>query len=476
MTSHAGAGGPEDDDATPSPWLSIGELADGLARGRFDVAALVEAALSRIDALDGALQAWSIVWPERARARARTLDALPASRRGPLHGVPMAVKDLGDVRGEPTRAGTVVLGDSPAREDATVVRLLEEAGAVILGKVKMTEGAFTSHHPSVTPPVNPWRHDRWTGISSSGSGVAVAAGLCTAALGTDTGGSIRFPSAACGLVGLKPTHGRVSLAGVFPLAPSLDHVGPMARRVDDVARIFAVLAGRDPRDPATRAAPPIDAAIAAFPHGLRVGFDPVTCADGVSPEIHDAVVRVVDALDASGARIHEVEMPPIGDALAAWLPICASEAATAHVATYPARGADYGPELAGLLETGLSASGRDVASAWQHRIAHTRALAAIFELCDVLVCPALAVELAAGMNLGATPPPPGAFTAMRFTLPFDLSGDPSLTLPCGLDRDGAPIGVQLVGPALTEPRLLAIAAHLEARGLCDIGHPELPLT
>jgi amidase len=263
---------------------------------------------------------------------------------------------------------------------------------------------------------------------------------------------------------------------VFPLAPSLDHVGPMARSVDDVARIFAVLAGRDPRDPATRAATSIDAAIAPFPRGLRVGFDPVTCADGVDPRIRDAVVRVVDALDASGARIQEVEMPPIGDALAAWLPICASEAATAHAATYPARKADYGPDLAGLLETGLSASGRDVAGAWQHRIAHTRALAAIFDLCDVLVCPALAVALAAGVNLGAAPPPAGAFTAMRFTLPFDLSGDPCLTLPCGLDNDGAPIGVQLVGPALTELRLLAIAAHLEARGLGDIGHPKLPLT
>ena len=161
----------------------------------------------------GSICVSAALWPERVRARADALDREAERRRSqglplePLHGVGVALKDLCDVAGEPTRAGTTVLGDPPAQEDAEVVRRLEAAGAIVLGKVKMTEGAFVTHHPSIVPPVNPWRADRWTGISSSGSGVAVAAGLCVAALGTDTGGSIRFPSSACGLSGLKPTHG-----------------------------------------------------------------------------------------------------------------------------------------------------------------------------------------------------------------------------------------------------------------------------
>ena len=207
-------------------WLAIDELQHAIEEGALSVAEIVEAFLGRIDRLDPVLQAYSVVYADRARERASALDALRVAGEplGALHGIPVGLKDLCDVAGEPTRAGTTALGDAPAQENAEVVDRLEAAGAVILGKLKMTEGAFISHHPSLVPPVNPWNPERWTGISSSGSGVAVAAGLCTVALGTDTGGSIRYPSAACGLSGLKPTHGRVSLRGVFPLAESLDHI------------------------------------------------------------------------------------------------------------------------------------------------------------------------------------------------------------------------------------------------------------
>lgn len=462
-------------DAT-SPWLSISEILAGIETGDFGALDLVESALSRSNALDPRLRAWSHLWPERARKRAEQLDALPARHRGALHGVPIAVKDLCDVRGEPTDAGTVVLGDRPATEDATVVHRLEEAGAVILGKLKMTEGALSAHHPSVEPPVNPWKADRWTGISSSGSGVAVAGGLCTAALGTDTGGSIRFPSSACGIVGLKPTHGRASLAGVYPLAPSLDHIGPMARSVDDVARLFGVMAGPDPRDPTTLRVPPPAFESPGTVAGLRIGFDRAYCETDVDPEIASAVGQVRGALESAGAHVCDVEIPPVETLLAAWLPICAAEVANAHAKTFPVQRDQYGDDLARMIDLGRSLTGQAVADAWHHRTAYTRQMAAVFEACDVFVCPGLAVRFAANANLGDDPPPDGATAAMRFTLPFNLTGNPSLTLPCGMDDEGAPIGVQLVGPSLSEARLLGLGGGLEASGVCRTRHPELALS
>ncbi len=454
-----------------SPWLSIDAITNGIEQRHFRVVELVDALLERIASTDPQLHAYSSLWPERARARAAELDGIAGARRGALHGVMIAVKDLCDVRGEPTRAGTTALGDTVAEKDATVVRRLEAAGAVILGKLRMTEGAYTSHHPSIEPPRNPWNPARWTGISSSGSGVAVAAGLCTAALGTDTGGSIRFPSAACGVVGLKPTHGRVSLAGVFPLAPSLDHIGPMARSVDDVKRVFAVIAGPDERDPCTLHESLVSKRVAIDVAGLRVGFDPDYCEDGVDPEVRDAVAHALAELQAAGAMRQHVRMPRIDSALSAWLPICAAEVANAHAATFPSKREMYGPDLARLIEIGRASTGRALAEAFGHRLAYTRQLAPVFEDCDLIVCPAVAMRWPAETNLGGANPPDGAFTAMRFTLPFNLSGHPSLTLPVALDSAGAPIGFQLVGQLGGESTLLALGSALEARGVGRIGHP-----
>lgn len=454
-----------------SPWLSIDEITRGVARRQFSVRELVDSVLERISKIDPRLRAYASLWPERARARAAELDGIAIARRGPLHGVPIAVKDLCDVRGEPTRAGTTALGETVADRDATVVRRLEAAGAVILGKLKMTEGAYTAHHPSVEPPRNPWNPARWTGISSSGSGVAVAGGLCTAALGTDTGGSIRFPSAACGVVGLKPTHGRVSLAGVFPLAPSLDHIGPMARSVDDVARVYAAIAGPDERDPASLHEPLETQRDAIDVARLQLGFDPDYCEDGVDAEVRDAVAHALAELQAAGAMRQHVRMPRIDGALAAWLPICAAEVANAHAATFPRLRDQYGPDLARLIELGRASSGPALAQAFGHRLAYTRQLAPVFEDCDVIVCPALAMRWPALTDLGGTNPPDGAFTAMRFTLPFNLTGHPSLTLPVALDSAGAPLAVQLVARHGAEATLLALGRALELRGVGRLGHP-----
>lgn len=239
--------------------------------------AVTRAQLDRIAALDGALGSYAQVMTEVAMAQADAAEAEVAAGRyrGPLHGVPIAVKDLCWTKGFPTAAGMAIHKDYRPADDATVVRRLTEAGAVLLGKLQLTEGAYSDHHPSVTPPKNPWNAEYWSGISSSGSGSATAAGLCYGSLGSDTGGSIRWPCAANGLTGLKPSWGRVSRYGVFALAPTLDHVGSMARSAADAGAILGAIAGSDPSDPTAVLDPVPDylAVLGQSVCGLRIGVD-----------------------------------------------------------------------------------------------------------------------------------------------------------------------------------------------------------
>lgn len=459
-------------------WLGIEELQRDIEKQSLSVAEIVEAALDRIDRLDPSLKAYSVVWPERARATAVRLDRERHSGEplGALHGVTIALKDLCDVAGEPTRAGTTALGDPPATTNAEVVDRLEAAGAVVLGKVKMTEGAFVSHHPTVTPPLNPWNPERWTGISSSGSGVSAAAGLCTAALGTDTGGSIRYPSAACGLSGLKPTHGRVSLRGVYPLADSLDHIGPMARSVDDVARVFAVLCGFDEGDPWSLAKnPPVATASALLPRvrGIRIGYDPRFAEEGVDSEIVGAVQAVLALYRELGAEVVEVALPDVSGALAAWIWLGSAEIAEAHAEPFAARPDEYGEGLRRTIEQGLAVEGRQVARAWRERIAFSRRLEAVLDEVDALAAPVIPGRFAANTNLSDVESDPRVAIATRFTSPFNLSGSPSLTMCGGFDVEGAPIGFQLVGAQRDESRLLALGAAFQAASDWHRMHPPL---
>ncbi len=471
-------------------WFGIEELQLEIGKGELTASEVTEAMLARIDRLDPRLQAFSALWPERARQSASKLDSMQRTGEplGTLHGVTVALKDLCDVAGEPTRAGTTALGDAPAAENAEVVDRLEAAGAVILGKVKMTEGAFVTHHESVTPPVNPWNSERWTGISSSGSGVSVAAGLCTAALGTDTGGSIRYPSAACGLTGLKPTHGRVSLRGVFPLADSLDHIGPMARSATDAARAFSVLCGHDPKDPWSLAHnPAAGTASALLPsvRGRSIGFDASYCEEGVDPAITQAIRGVLDVLRELGAEIVEFSLPTIEEALGAWLFLGTAEIANAHADTYPSRKDRYGAALAETIELGQKVSGREVAHAWKTRLALSRRLEGLFEVggetcpkaapegLDAIIAPVIPGLFPANTNLTDAASDPAVSLSMRFTSPFNLSGSPSLTMPGGFDVEGAPIGFQLVGAHRAESKLLAIGSAFQAATDWHARHPSL---
>jgi amidase len=345
-------------------------------------------------------------------------------------------------------------------EDATVVARLKAHGAVILGKLQMTEGAFGAHHPSIPAPLNPWNEAYWTGSSSSGSGAATAAGLCYASLGSDTGGSIRFPSTMNGLSGLKPTWGRVSRAGVFPLAESLDHIGPMCRSALDCAIVLGAIAGADERDPTAVPLPVPDyaATIGVGVVGRRIGR-PTDLKD-LDEDGRRALDGAVEALAKAGATIVDVALPAgFNEAARDWVPLCAVECAIAHEATYPSRAAEYGSVLAGLIDAGRRLSGIDVAHLQVRRAAITGALNKLLASIDLLLMPVMPQAVWSLQGLAAAGRDADTVAArLRFTAPFDMSGHPTLTLPGGMTADGMPVGFQIVGAAFDEAGILA-AGH-----------------
>ncbi|MEQ8858616.1 MAG: amidase [Pseudomonadales bacterium] len=448
-------------------YLSLSEVSARIKSGELSATHVTEAALARIHELEPRLHSFACVLDEQALATAERLDRERHEGKPlhPLHGVPVAVKDLLNTRGVATASGTLVMRDFVPDEDATVVTRLKNAGAVIIGKTQLTEGAFGAHHPQITAPVNPWNAEHWPGVSSSGSGVSVAAGLAYGALGSDTGGSIRFPSASCGLVGIKPTYGRVSRHGAFPLAESLDHIGPMTRSVEDAARLLAVLAGRDPADP-TSLTDPVPNYLAMQVErvaGMTIAVDWDYVSGGVDEVVVETVREALKTFESLGARIAEIRMPGSTQALVqGWGLTCGVECARAHARYYPARKSEYGPVLSGLIDSGLAASDTDYRALERLRGQFRGEFDALFERIDVMIAPCMP----------SLPPPIAAIDAIveaederaefiTFTAPFDYSGHPTITLPAGLSSDGLPTSFQLVGRRLGEPTLIRAGSAYE---------------
>ena len=347
--------------ADPLHYKSITEISGLIRRGEAKASEITEAILGRIAKLDGQFHGYAHVLAERAVAQAKRYDAEIAKGiwRGPLHGVPIALKDLCYTSFAPTTGGTTIHASFVPSFNATIVDRLEVAGAITLGKLKMTEGAYTSHHPAVQAPLNPWNVNYWVGSSSSGSGVATSAGLCYGSIGSDTGGSIRFPSATCGLTGIKPTWGRVSRHGIFPLADSLDHVGPMCRSAADAGAMLGVIAGADANDPTTLRAPVPNylAGVGESIRGLRIGVDRRYTQEGIDRQVVAALAQAERALADLGADIREVHFPPYQKLVSQWIAMCSVETAEAHLDTYPSRKSEYGPDLAQLIEQGRATNG-----------------------------------------------------------------------------------------------------------------------
>jgi amidase len=450
VRSHAppkGEGMPDTDDVH---FLQIDEVSRLLAARKLSAVELTEHVLQRIERLDPTLRSYALATPELALAQAREADRMLERRQvlSQLHGVPVAVKDLCFTEGVKTAAGMPLHRDFVPTFDATVVRRLREAGAVLLGKLQLTEGAFADHHPDIAPPVNPWNAAHWSGASSSGSGVATAAGLCFGSLGSDTGGSIRFPSAANGVTGLKPTWGRVSRHGCFELAASLDHIGPMCRSAVDAAIMLGAIAGADPQDPTSLRAPVPDLQSADHRdlRGFRIGFDAAYAVGAVEPAVRLAVEETLRVMSSLGAEIVPLSFPDVGAVVADWALNCAVETAVAHAGTFPSRRAAYGPGLAGLIDAGRALSGMDYQRILLRRRDFTGRVHAALEPVDAMLLPAQPIAAPTVARMATLGQEPAELAALiRYTAPFDMSGHPTLTLPAAFTAQGLPLAVQFVG-------------------------------
>jgi len=449
--------------------LALRQQSDLLHRRAISPVELTEAYLARIAALNGTLNAYYTVTDEAARAQAQRAEAELASGmdRGPLHGIPVGLKDLVATAGVRTTAGSKILADWVPTADATVVRRLRAAGAVCLGKCAMTEFAIGHpHNPHYGPTRNPWDLERTPGGSSSGSAAATAAGLASASLGSDTACSIRQPAAYCGLVGLRPTHGRVSLAGVVPLSHSFDTVGPIARTVEDAALMLQALAGPDVADPATEPVPVPDYRAALGPglQGLRVAVPRSYFWDRLDGAVAAAVEDALALLRRLGARVADVELPGLDEALAARQVVNDAEAYAVHAAWLRERRQDYGDEVGGRLPRGADLSGEAVARAQEQIrrfVANTHALLGEH---DVLVTPTTPTPAwrfdTPQATVGGVEEPNRTF-GLRLTIPFSALGGPSLSVPCGFSAEGLPIGLQIAGRRWDESTVLRVGHAYE---------------
>jgi len=459
-------------------YLGLVEIGRRIRRRDFSSVEVTQAALRRIDRLDVQLKSYATVTAEHSLEAAaeadREIDS--GTDRGPLHGVPIAVKDLFFTKGIPTAAGMPIRKNFVPDRDATVVSRLKSAGAVILGKLQLTEGAFGAHHPAISPPVNPWSPAHWTGVSSSGSGVATAAGLCYGSLGTDTLGSIRFPSTMNSLTGLKPTWGRVSRAGVFPLAETLDHVGPMCRSAVDTAAMLGAIAGPDLDDPTALQASSADylESINDGLKGVRIGIDRDLIAAHCDRETARTMEETSATFEQLGATVRTVAFPASDQIGKDTSLLCAAEAAAAHAATFPSQATEYGPVLAGFLQLGRQASALALAKILRERALISGRLAALYQGIELLLMPVIPL---AGLTLAwmaeRANDADARYQRIRFATPFNMSGSPSLTLPGGVTNDGIPIGFQIVGKHLDEALVLRAGHTFQQATDWHNRHPEI---
>jgi aspartyl-tRNA(Asn)/glutamyl-tRNA(Gln) amidotransferase subunit A len=476
-----------------SPFWSVADTARHVAAGEITAIEVVESALARIAAIDGELGAFLEVDGAGARAAAENIDRQRAASAplGPLAGVPIALKDVLVTRGLATTAASKILRGWIPPYDAHVVEKLRAAGAIVIGKLNCDEFAMGSSTENSAYKLtrNPWDPSRVPGGSSGGSSAAVAAGLCPAALGTDTGGSIRQPAAFCGVVGLKPTYGRVSRWGVVAFASSLDLVGPLTRTVADAALVLQTIAGFDPRDSTSLDAPvPVfSEALTADVRGLRIGL-PQEFFEAMDDDVRAGLVRTVQALIERGAETVDLSLPHTKLALPAYYLVAPAEASS-NLARFDGvrygervdapelgdmyaktRGAGFGPEVKRRIMLGTYALRSGYYDAYYKKAQQVRALIKrdfdrAFRYCDVILTPTTPT---AAFRFGAKAAPFDMYLADVFTLSCNLAGLPGISVPCGLTADGLPIGAQLLGQTLDEVTLLRAGAVIEAAvGLGD---------
>lgn len=450
---------------TPSSWnlLSISDLAPRLKRRELSAETLTDLCLEQIQVSNADLNAFITVLGDQARAEARALDEeIAAGRyRGPLHGIPISLKDLIDIGGVPTTAASRIRAGHVATSDAPVVTRLRDAGAVLVGKCNLHEFAFgtTNEESAYGPARHPLDPSRSPGGSSGGSAIAVATGMCVASIGTDTGGSIRIPAAACGTVGLKASYGELTCDGIVPLSRSLDHVGPLARTVGDARLLFHVMRG-DSGSSASRLP------MSAPREAMTLGIPRAYFFDLLDDEVRGRFDEAIERLRRSGVTIKDVEIHHAPDIAPIYLHVALPEASAFHSAMLETRPQDYTPGVRLRIEMGRYILAEDHVRAQRGRDVLRRAVNEALTDCDALALPTLPIPA----------PPIGASTIaiggriepvrnvmLRLTQLFNLTGHPAVSLPCGRTSEGLPCGFQLVGALGRTDDLLGVALACEAQ-------------
>ena len=450
-------------------FLSIADLAHQIQRREVSPLEVTRAYLDRIQAIDGQLNSYISLTAERALEEAKAAEAAiqAGTYRGPLHGIPLAHKDIVVTKGIKTTCGSQVLKDALPDYDGAVIERLQAAGSVLLGKLNMNEFATIIPSPYFGPVNNPWNLEHSPGGSSSGSGAAVAAGLCAGSLGTDTGGSIRIPAAFCGTVGLKASHGRISLYGVTPLAWSLDHIGPLTRTVKDAALMLQALAGYDRRDFVSSQTPVVDytAKLSGEITGMRLGVPTRFFPDYTDPEVQSAFEQAVQVMTDLGAQIEDVELPELDRV---WPDIAEvllnAEANVWHEPYLQTQADDYGSKVRRFLERGKPTLATDYVKAQHAQGRFRQDMQARFGRLDAILTPGELIPAprhdarSATINGREVKLMSALISA---TCPFNVTGQPALSVPCGFTRDGLPIALQIVGKAFDEAAVLQIGHAYE---------------
>jgi aspartyl-tRNA(Asn)/glutamyl-tRNA(Gln) amidotransferase subunit A len=457
--------------------LDIAALADAIAGKSLSPVALTEMMLDRITRIDPKLASYVTVLPDDAIRAARQAEKEIASGtyRGALHGIPIAIKDIYDIKGIPTTACSKTRENYVPTEDSTVVAKFREAGVVILGKVTTHEFAFGFDS---RPTKNAWNLNHIPSGSSGGSGAAIAAGICFAATGSDTGGSIRAPAAANGIAGIKPTYGRVSKAGVAVLSWSLDHTGPMARTARDLAILLGVMAGPDPLDPHTKdvAIPNYLAMLTGDITGVRLGIPSNYFFDDVEPAVEKAVRIAIADLESLGAKVVPVSIPDLDAVLDCMLAIAMSEASTYHQQTMRAAPELFSDDTRLLLEAGELMLATTYINAQRSRFSIKNAFRQAMRNVDVLVTP---TQPTTALKIGQTKSRIGSreesvfAVSARLCAPFNISGLPAISVPCGFSPEVMPVGLQIIGKPFDEQTVLRVADAFERKTQWHLEHPEI---
>lgn len=445
---------------------TIKETSSLIKAGKLSPVEATRELLRRIDIYDIELNSFVTVCGDYALERAAECEKEIQSGNyiGPLHGIPIAVKDICETKGIRTSVGSKVLQDWVPTRDAEIVKKLKQSGAILLGKLNMTEFAMGLYHPELHRPKNPWGKDVWVGASSSGSGVAVSAGLCMGAIGTDTGGSIRYPSATCSLVGIKPTYELVSRDGVFPLSQRLDHVGPICRSVDDAEIFLNSLIDTD--------IPKVNTPL----NNIRIGVDQEYIKNGVNPEVSDLVFQAINVFEELGAKLIEVKVPTLVGGDDTWVTVTLVDALKDHEEFFPRNRSLYGPfgdQLEGAADIDPAVFEQCITYGDNFRQDFNK----LFDDVDVIMCPTMVT----------IPPALKARNSMRggddvmsdwtisdadwgeysdrigkFTAPFNFSGNPTISLPCGFSSTKLPVSLQIIGKQLHESTIIALGKQYQS--------------